>query len=354
MPRRPIRESVDARTGERRSPMTRHDSRRPTRDGVTGQTPRAGRKLWIACLAVLALGACRGSDPAPADGFDGPRAFRDLVDLVALGPRPAGSPGAARARRLIRERLRQAGWPVEEHRFRVTAPHGRTLELVNLIARHSGSGRGARLLVVTHYDTKRLSGERFVGANDGASGVALLLELARQLAAAPLWHTLELVFFDGEEAVLGDITAEDGLYGSRALAERMLREGSLQTVRALLLVDMVADRELGLTPDLGASPELRELVREAAHGLGLGALLEGGAPLRLVDDHSPFVERGVKRVYSFIDFQFGGPRAPGRLWHTPEDDLDAVSSSSLNSVGRLVVETVRRIDRRDAERAARR
>jgi Zn-dependent M28 family amino/carboxypeptidase len=273
------------------------------------------------------------------------------VDLVAIGPRPPGSEGAQRARDLIRQRLRQAGWPVEEHRFRADLPDGSGLEMVNLIGRRVGVRSEERILIVTHYDTKAIEGIRFVGANDGASGVALLLELARQLGTREPPFTMELVFFDGEEAFGEDITAQDGLYGSRALASRMKQDGTLSGLRALVLVDMVADRDLNLSVDLGSDPALRAIVREEAERLGLGGIIDPGATLQLVDDHTPFMRMGFREVISFIDFQFGGPYSPGPYWHTARDNLDAVSQESLNSVGRLVVQTLRQIEARLRERA---
>ncbi len=303
-------------------------------------------------LLLFAL-CCGRPEPAPMQArFDGARAFQDLLELVEIGPRPAGSAGAARARELIGQRLRQAGWRVEEHVFRAQAPAGRELEMTNLLGVRAGERQDKRILLVTHYDTKRLEGVRFVGANDGASGVALLLELARELGARPLPFTLWLVFFDGEEAFGPSITSSDGLYGSRALAERMAGEGTLESIGALVLVDMVADRDLNLAIDRNSSPALRAILSEQAQALGLGELIDPRATLHLVDDHTPFVERGVEEVLALIDFQFGARRTPGPYWHTLRDNPDAVSEESLNSVGRLVVQTLEEIEQRLLERAA--
>ncbi|MEX2206203.1 MAG: M28 family peptidase [Myxococcota bacterium] len=259
---------------------------------------------------------------------------------MRIGPRPAGSPGAARARELIRERLRQAGWPVEEHAFEVTAPGARPVPMVNLIARRAGASE-QRLLLITHYDTKDIPGIAFVGANDGASGTAVLLELARVLAAAELPLTTELVFADGEEAFGVSITEQDGLYGSTALAERMRQDGSLAQIRSLILVDMVGDRDLNLVVDLGSSALLREIFAREARALGQGGIIDARAIMAVVDDHTPFAQRGVEHVLALIDFQFGARVSPGPLWHTAGDDLGAVSAASLNSVGSVLVEAVR-------------
>jgi hypothetical protein len=312
----------------------------------------APRVAFAAAASLLAglglLLACGDAEPEAhvsrgAERFDGARAFADLRDLVAIGPRPSGSPGAERTRQLIRERLRQAGWRVEEHDFEVVAPNGRGVEMRNLIGVLPGR-RPERVLGVTHYDTKQIPGVRFVGANDGASGVAVLLEVARQLGSSPREHSHWLVFFDGEEAFGPEITADDGLYGSRALAERMQEADELGTIRALVLVDMVGDADLNLTHDLGSSSRLRRLLYEVARDRGLAGVLDGGTRLQVVDDHTPFARRGVQPVLALIDFQYGARVTPGPFWHRARDDLSAVSAESLNSVGTLTVELLERLD----------
>jgi len=295
-------------------------------------------RRWGSLLALSLLAG--GGEPAP--GFDGERAYRDLADLVRIGPRPAGSAGAAAAREMIGERLRQAGWRVDDHPLRVETG-GRGIDMKNLIGVMPGERPGL-ILVGTHYDTKRLPG--FVGANDGASGVAVLLELARTLGDAPRPYTVWLVFFDGEEALGAGITENDGLFGSRALAAQMQREGDLEKIRGFLLVDMVGDRDLGLTEDVNSTPALRQALAEEAERLGLEGVLGGGS-VALIDDHTPFQRLGVEPVLALIDFRFGGggESMPGPLWHTPGDDLSAVSAASLNSVGGLLVELLRRVER---------
>jgi hypothetical protein len=306
---------------------------------VKRKVTRAGggpRRLVLGLLLVAALGGAAAwlagepPDPPTSPGaFDAERAF-------------PGSPASQRARELIAERLLQAGWPVETKRFTARTPQGEDLELANLIARLPGR-RPERILLGTHYDTKRIPGVRFVGANDGASGVAVLLEAARQLVSEPLSLGIGLLFFDGEEAVGRNITREDGLYGSRALAAELERSGELPRVRALILVDMVGDADLNLVIDAGSSPRLRALLREEADRLGLAGLLDRRVTA-VVDDHTPFAERGVE-VLALIDFQFGARRTPGPLWHTAGDDLRAVSAESLNRVGTLLVQLVHRLQR---------
>jgi len=272
--------------------------------------------------------------------FDGVRAFRDLAALVQIGPRPAGSRGAALARELIRDRLRQAGWVVEAHEFSVARPHAPAVAMVNLIARRSAS-QPARTLVITHYDTKSIPNIAFLGANDGASGVAVLLELARILAADDPPPPVALVFFDGEESFGANIDQSDGLYGSKALAQRMAEDGSLAQVGALVLVDMVGDSDLNLARDLGSSAALRQKFEAASAQLQLPPPFDPDQEMSVIDDHTPFQDRGVRDVLVLLDFQYGARVSPGPRWHTAGDTLDAVSPDSLARVGKPLVVVLR-------------
>ncbi len=309
---------------------------------------------WGAAAACLLALTCEWEDPpappeggdesATASGFDGERAFADLVDQVRIGPRPSGSPEAERVRELIRARLRQAGWRSRDHEFQAQPPTGAPVAMTNVIGMREGE-RDELILVVSHYDTKRVPGVRFVGANDGASGTAVLLEVARQRSTGLLPFGVWLVFFDGEEAFGRNITGDDGLYGSRALARELEADGTLQRVAALILVDMVADADLNLVLDGNSSPALRRILLEEAGKLELASLFDSNSLVRVIDDHTPFARRGISDVLAIIDFQYGDRSSPGPYWHTAEDDLDKVSVESLNSVGRLLVETLHGVER---------
>jgi glutaminyl-peptide cyclotransferase len=212
--------------------------------------------------------------------------------------------------------------------------------MVNLIADLPGPQPGMALLG-THYDTKHLPQvPEFAGANDGASGVAVLLELARVLPRRERALGYRLVFFDGEEAIGPNIGADDGLYGSRALAAQMQGDGSLGRVRALVLVDMVADADLDVSWGDDAAPELLEPWIELARERGVK--LSG--PMSLLDDHVPFVEAGVARTLALIDFHYGGRSSPGWRWHGRGDVLEVVSAASLDAFGGLLVEWLARVE----------
>lgn len=276
-------------------------------------------------------GAGGGSDaavaarPSPAfakaaRNFDAGRAFADLRRQVAIGPRPAGSRGNRREVRLIKRRLRAAG--VENVRVQRSYR--------NVVARIPGRGRGT-MLVGAHHDTKKgIPG--FVGANDGASGVAVLLEIARVMPQRLPGRSLTLVFFDAEEARGNRSFLEDGIRGSRQFV-RYARDGGRQgsprlgAIRALYLLDMVGDCRLRIPREGNSSPGLYKRLRGPPFG---------GETDDLTDDHVPFREVGIPAV-DVIDFDYGpGPR-PGGWWHTPQDTLGKVCPSSLGKVGRAVV-----------------
>ena len=281
-----------------------------------------------ALVACAVLGACGGgagasSAEAPApDRFDARRAFADLRAQVELGPRPAGS---AASRRLA-ERLR-AGLP--GGRFEAV-PGG----LRNVVGQLPGRGRP--ILVGAHYDTKDIPG--FVGANDGAGGVATVLELSRALRAGrrPCDRAIRFVMFDGEESPRGSPDSEflrDGLRGSRAYAARHADE-----IAAMVLVDFVADSDLSIPREEGSDAGLWRELRESARRVGAIGAFPAGRQGRIYDDHLPFAERGVPAI-DLIDFDY--PH-----FHRPSDTLDKVSARSLDRVGETLADMLQRMARR--------
>jgi Zn-dependent M28 family amino/carboxypeptidase len=265
-----------------------------------------------------------------APGFDSARAFEDLKHLAAFGPRPAGSEALARARSWIEGELAQSGLHAEEDSFTAATPAG-NIAMTNLIVRIPGSSQ-AILMVTGHYDTKRFDNFRFVGANDGASSAALVMELARALARHHSPDTIWLVFFDGEEAV-GQWSDTDSVYGSRHLVERLASAGQLSRVKAMILVDMIGDSDLDIRRDTESTGWLTDLVWSTARRLGYGRYFQDQFLPVGGDDHFPFINAGVPAV-DLIDFDYG----PGnRYWHTAEDTVEHCSPQSLEIVGRVVL-----------------
>jgi len=233
---------------------------------------------------------------------------------------------------LIQE-LRGAGAEVEEDPFVAHTPIG-PIPMDNLIAKFRGSRR-ATVIVAGHYDTKRFDEFRFLGANDGGSSAALLVELARVLAARRNALNYWLVFFDGEEAVR-EWSATDSLYGSRHLVEKLSASGELSRIQALILVDMIGDAQLRIPRESSSTPWLSDLVFNLAQGLGYSRYFVN-SQRAIDDDHIPFINAGVSAV-DLIDSFLIGPK--NSYWHTAKDTLDHCSPQSLTIMGRVVTATL--------------
>jgi hypothetical protein len=268
--------------------------------------------------------------------FNGQRAFDDIKRLVDFGPRPPGSKALSDSRRWIISQLKGAGCIVEEDPFTGDTPLG-PIPMTNLIAKIPGA-RPSVIMLAGHYDTLRLETGRFVGANDGGSSAAFLLEMARLLAHRKNPVTYWLVFFDGEEA-LRRWSPTDSLYGSRHLVSKLAASGELNRVKAMILVDMIADAKLDVFRDQNSTAWLREVVLNSARRLGLAKYFEG-TETAMDDDHIPFVNAGVSAV-DLIDFDYGPNNS---YWHTPKDTVDKCSPLSLAIVGRVVSATLEELE----------
>ncbi len=284
-------------------------------------------------LALLAL------HTAAAGAFPGDRAYAHLVAQCEMGPRNPGSEGHRRCAAYIRETLETAGGRVHEQRFPHEMPEGGgTIELINIIAQF-GPQRAGGLLLGAHWDTRPWAeedpdslrwGEPILGANDGASGTALLLTLAETFAEQPPPIPIQLVFFDGEDLGSND-THEGWIIGSTYFAERLGR----QRPEAGLILDMVGSESMALMVELQARelyPDMAGLLDGIAAQLGIAGYLPGPGP-PAVDDHIPLIRAGLPTLL-LIDF-----RDP--VWHTHADTPDRCSPQSLAEVGRLVDQLVR-------------
>ena len=262
--------------------------------------------------------------------FDGEAALRHVERLVAIGPRPAGSPEGARARAYIEGELRAAGVETRVMAFDAVTPHGR-LPMANVIGVLPGK-RSDVIVIGGHYDTKWYPTFRFVGANDGGSSTALLLQLARDLQKSPREMTYWITFFDGEEA-RGEWSGTDSLYGSRHMAAELARTRRLP--RAIIVVDMIGDRDLAIRKEGYSTNWLTDIVWSTARRLGHGRhFLNDFTPVE--DDHAPFLRLGVPGAL-LIDFDYPP-------WHTADDTLDKVSARSLAIVGEVVREALPEVE----------
>lgn len=287
----------------------------------------------IAALALFAAAAtsCGEEEPSTASP-DGPAVPRPTVDRfderaayawverqVELGPRPAGSPASRKLARQLRRALpRGAFQPV---------PDG----LRNVVGVVPGREPSRRVVVGAHYDTKEIPG--FLGAVDGASGTAVVAQLARTIRPRQLRPTVVFLLFDGEESPAGAPPGQFlryGLRGSKAVAHRY------RDAEAMILLDFVGERGLRIPRESYSNAGLWQRLRAAARAVGVGAVFPdrdyGGG---IQDDHLPFIEQGVPAI-DLIDFDFP-------CWHRRCDDLPRVSVRSLDATGETVLELLRRL-----------
>ncbi|HTS59074.1 MAG TPA: M28 family metallopeptidase [Terriglobales bacterium] len=269
----------------------------------------------------------------PPSPFNEQRAFEDLERFAALGPRPPGSDAHDWAYLLIHLSLLGAGVDVhnvEFDSFKSSTPVGE-IEMTNVIAKIPGA-RPEMVILGGHYDTKRMK-MRFVGANDGASSTAFLIEMAHVLAQRRNRFTYWIVLFDGKEP-LEDGSSSDGLYGSRHFVQTLTAE-QVKRIRAMFNVDMIGDRNLHIHRESHSDAQLTDLIFRDAQDLGYGRyFLE--RPLSVEDDHMPFVRAGIPAV-ELISLDYG----PFNIfWHTPLDTVGKCSAVSLGIVGRVLLDAL--------------
>jgi glutaminyl-peptide cyclotransferase len=268
-----------------------------------------------------------------AASFSGAAALDFARHAVSFGPRPPGSEANQKLEAYIVSQLKLDGCEVSEDPFTAQTPKG-PIAMKNVIGKFPGKS-GRAIVITGHFDTKLFPGRRFVGANDGGSSTGLLLELGRVLARQPRKDDVYLVFFDGEEAIREQWEGEDNLYGSRHLAERWNKDGTLRRIIALINVDMIGDRNLGIKQDTNSDVRLRKLIWSAASQLGYAAYFVDGT-ISEEDDHIPFVKLGVPAV-DVIDVDYPA-------WHTDNDTLDKISAQSLEVVGAVIADVIHRLE----------
>lgn len=302
--------------------------------------------LTVCGGAIVLAAACLHATQSPAGTFDGARAYEHLRQVVSIGPRPAGSPGAAATRAYITKQLSALGIKIEEQPFEAETPIGR-LKMVNVratIPPSTGLGPGAqgrgRIVIAGHYDTKLFHEFPFVGANDGGSSTAFLIELARVLKARANTRPIELLFLDGEEAT-GEWQGTDHTYGSRYYVDAARKGNALKDIHALILVDMIGDRDLHVKRESNSTAWLTNAIWAAARRLKRPEFSDEATPIE--DDHLEFLEAGVPAV-DIIDLEYY-TRSGAVAWHTKDDTLDNVSARSLQAVGEVLLASLAEIER---------
>ncbi len=275
--------------------------------------------LFVAlCLLPCALSSLAA--------FDGSRAYDHLRQVVSFGPRPAGSPAIERTREYIIAQLKALGIPVVQQAFDAKTPIG-PIHMVNLVATISGA-RKERIAITGHYDTKLFREFRFLGANDAGSSTAFLIEIGRALKTRRNANTIELIFFDGEEATLRDWGGTDHTYGSQYYVDNAKKTGTLAGLKAMILVDMIGERSPRFLKEGRSTRWLTDEIWAAAQKLGYGSVFVNDiTPIE--DDHVPFLAAGVPST-DIIDLDYPA-------WHTADDTLDQTSARSLEIVGNVVL-----------------
>jgi glutaminyl-peptide cyclotransferase len=289
--------------------------------------------------------------PKASTAFDAARAFNHVKAQVAFGPRPAGSAALERAREYIVKELKSYGLKASLQEFTPTTPQGK-VRMKNIVAELPGASPST-VIIGSHYDTKFFKDQTFVGANDGASSTAAVLEIARvmaeeQKAGRQRPFTYQFVFFDGEEAFCSEwsecLGGKDNTYGSRHFVEQLKKQKRLDTVKAMILLDMVGDKDLTIPREETSSAWLVNTIWGTAKEIGYAKQFPARPFSIGDDDHMPFLRAGIPAV-DIIDFEYGTGNHDNSYWHTPEDTLDKVSAESLKVVGDVVLLSLPKIEK---------
>jgi glutaminyl-peptide cyclotransferase len=295
------------------------------------------RRRCYGVFAVL-LGLMVCVQQVPAQSFNSARAMQYTRDVVAFGARPIGSANHKKLENYILAHLKDD--QVEDDAFTASTPEGK-FPVRNIIAKFPGTRDGI-IVIAGHYDTNYpLRNTGYVGANDGGSSTAILLELAKALRGKKReGYSVWLLWTDGEEA-LRSWSPTDSLYGTRHLADKWQNDGTLKKIKAFLLADMIADADLNIDRDSSSTPWLEDLVYQAATQLGYQShFFDRTIPVQ--DDHLPFVQRGVPSA-DLIDLDYGYGDV---FHHTPQDTMDKLSARSMEIVGNVILEMVRLLDQK--------
>src|SRR6266852_5023658 len=283
--------------------------------------------------------AAPGADSTPPDSgpfpqIDSKRTFQYIKEIVAFGTRPMGSENHKRVENYITSHLK--GDQVEDDFFTVDTTEGK-FPVRNIIAKYPGTRDGI-IVIASHYDTNYpLRNTAYIGANDGGSSSALLLEIANHLRGKKReGYSVWLLWDDAEESMRLPWFDPESLYGVRHLAQKWQDDGTIKKVKAFLLEDMIGDADLNIDRDQHSTAWLEDLIYQAATRVGYQSHFFART-IYEEDDHAPFVQRGVPSA-DLIDSSYGYNNV---FWHTTEDTVDKLSPKSLAIVGTVTLETLR-------------
>jgi Zn-dependent M28 family amino/carboxypeptidase len=307
------------------------------------------RKQLPAQLSVLALLLLSPLAAPAQQHFNGAKALEYARQFVSIGPRWPTSQNHLKAEAFLRSHFQHD--QLEEDAFTASTPIG-LVAMRNFIVRFPGKKDGA-IVLATHYETNYpLKNINFVGANDGGATTGLLLAIADQLRAQTAGgkkldgYSVWLVFDDGEESIEPNWTDSNSLYGTRHLAARWARDGTLSKIKAFILADMIGDKDLDIQRESQSTAWLVDVVRQAAKKFGYERYFFK-QQMAVSDDHLPFVQRGVPSI-DIIDLNYGphSMALPDGYHHTDKDTMDKISAHSLTIDGDVFLETIRLIGQR--------
>jgi len=313
---------------------------------LASSSPLRWRRVVHVSALLMLLFSRGGGAAAPAlhDAFDAKKAFAYTAQVVSFGERWPGSTGHEKSQALIKQVLAKDGARIETDDFTATTPRG-AVAVHNIIGKFNGTGdpRQQILILAGHYDTLFKPG--FLGANDGGSSTAILLAFADALAHQHTKMEVWLVWTDLEEAI-ESFQGDDGLYGSRHLAQKLKAAGLIPRIKGFFLLDMIGDKSLGVTRESGSSRALQDIIARAAKQLGYSQYFFQDS-IEIIDDHVSFANVGVP-VVDVVDAQFGrmgpGLDGMGEFHHANTDTMDKISQASLEIVGRTMLLTVELLD----------
>jgi len=334
-----------------RATRTCHPERSSSRILRTTESKDLRLLLPLLVLLLTATNSPAQHAAAGAPHFNGQTAYNLTEQLLQVAPkRFNGSPGHLKAEEFIKQHFtaEAARGNLETDTFTASTPLGfQTMR--NYIVKYPGKKDGI-IVLASHYETNYpLRDIEFYGANDGAATTALLIEIGNVLRAhPPEGYSVWLVFDDGEEAVkcLQCWSSSDSLYGTRHLAAKWANDGTLGKIKAFLVADMIADKDLNIDHSDNSAPWLNDLLKVAAKNTGHSAYIFKYSEAE-EDDHLPFAQRGVP-VLDVIDAHYGPSTdsAPDGYHHTAQDTLDKISAKSLQISGDLLLEMIRLINQR--------
>ena len=290
-------------------------------------------KLFVILLVHIFTSSCNDAPNVTNFNFNGDQAFKEVIELIKISPRDAGTKNGHLAAYHIATKLKKIGLKVDIDKFTDNTPVG-SKKMINILGYLPGKSN-KWIILGSHFDT--MPGiPNFKGANDSGSSTGVLIEMARLLNNYELNHGLIFAFFDGEEGIANYIPG-DGLHGSRRFAKQIYKSGNKNKYIAMILLDMIGDKDLTYTIPYNSNKYLKEILIESSNKLNVRNFIELLDHIVIIDDHVPFSEIGIPSI-DIIDFKYGSTKDSNDYWHTEKDSLINISAESLKITAELTLE----------------